>query len=81
MKLALVDVDEDGLRQTFDEVSSIVGASNIMAIPADVANLDDVVKLKEKVFEAWDEVLPHTCLLWKRLCAHMLALTGRGSDE
>lgn len=61
MKLALVDVDEDGLQQTFNEVSSIVGASNIMAIPADVANLDDVVKLKEKVFEAWDEVLPHTC--------------------
>jgi NAD(P)-dependent dehydrogenase (short-subunit alcohol dehydrogenase family) len=56
MKLALADVDEDGLRQTAAEVSSVVGASNVLAIPVDVANLDELVKFKEKVFEAWDEV-------------------------
>ena len=56
MKLALADVDEEGLRQTVEEVSQIVGAPNILAMPIDVANLDEVVKLKEKVFEAWDEV-------------------------
>ncbi|KAF9651655.1 NAD(P)-binding protein [Thelephora ganbajun] len=56
MKLALVDVDEEGLQQTTKEVSSTVGASNVLAISIDVANLDEVVKLKEKVFEAWDEV-------------------------
>jgi NADP-dependent 3-hydroxy acid dehydrogenase YdfG len=56
MKLALADVDQEGLRQTVEEVSPIVGASNILAMPIDVANLDEVVKLKEKVFEAWDEV-------------------------
>lgn len=58
MKLALADVDEDGLRQTTEEVSSIVGASNVLAMPIDVANLGEVIKLKEKVFEAWDEVRP-----------------------
>ena len=63
MKLALADVDEEGLRQTVEEVSSIVGASNILAMPIDVANLDEVVKLKEKVFEAWDEVRFRICLL------------------
>jgi len=56
MKLALVDVDEEGLQQTTEEVSSIVGASNVLAFSIDVASLDEVVKLKEKVFEAWDEV-------------------------
>lgn len=63
MKLALVDVDEEGLQQTVKEVSPIIGMSNIMAIPVDVANLDEVVKLKEKIFEAWDEVQPNICLL------------------
>ena len=63
MKLALADVDEDGLRQTAKEVSSIVGASNVLAMPVDVANLGEVVKLKEKVFEAWDEVRHLICLL------------------
>jgi len=56
MKLALADVDEEGLRQTAQEVTSVIGASNVLVIPTDVANLDEVVKLKEKVFEAWDEV-------------------------
>jgi len=56
MKLALADVDEEGLKQTFEEVSSIVGASNILTGLVDVANLDEVLKFKEKVFEAWDEV-------------------------
>ena len=63
MKLALADVDQEGLRQTVEEVSPIVGAPNILAMPIDVANLDEVVKLKEKVFEAWDEVRPRRCLL------------------
>ena len=63
MKLVLADVDEEALQQTTEEVSPIVGASNVMAIPIDVANLNEVVKLKEKVFEAWDEVQPHICFL------------------
>lgn len=81
MKLALADVDEDGLQQTVKEVSPIVGASNVLALSIDVANLDEVIKLKEKVFEAWDEVQFHTCLLWKCLRADILALTGLGLDE
>jgi hypothetical protein len=56
MKLALADVDGEGLQETVREVSSIVGASNVLATPIDVANLDEVVKFKERVFEAWDEV-------------------------
>lgn len=56
MKLALADVDEDGLRQTVAEVSSILGENNVLAFPIDVTNLDEVVKFKEKVVEAWDEV-------------------------
>jgi hypothetical protein len=56
MKLALADVDEEGLEQTFKEVSSVVGASNILTGLVDVGNLDEVLKFKEKVFEAWDEV-------------------------
>jgi len=72
MKLALADVDKDGLQQTANEVSSIVGASNVLAIPVDVANLDEVVKLKEKVFEAWDEVQSHIYLLSKCQCTDMI---------
>lgn len=63
MKLALADVDEEGLRQTENDVSSIIGASNVLADLVDVADLKEVVRFKEKVFEAWDEVCPQICLL------------------
>lgn len=67
MKLALADVDEEGLKQTAEEVSSIIGASNVITDLIDVADLNEVVRLKEKVFEAWDEV--HICFLQKSLSA------------
>ena len=63
MKLALADVDEEGLRQTENDVSLIIGASNVLADLVDVADLKEVVRFKEKVFEAWDEVWPQMCLL------------------
>jgi predicted transcriptional regulator len=81
MKLALVDVDEEGLQQTTKEVSSVVGASNVLATLIDVADLNEVIKLKEKVFEAWDEVQPHIFFriqIFIRWSA--CPLTGRGSD-
>lgn len=81
MKLALADVDVDGLRQTATEVSSVVGASNVLALPVDVANLDEVVKFKEKVFETWDEVKLCFNLLWKRSCTDVSTITGCGLDE
>lgn len=56
MKLALADVDQEGLQQTANEVSKIIGASNVLTFPINVADLNEVVKFKEKVFEAWDEV-------------------------
>lgn len=73
MKLVLADVDEEGLQQTNNEVSSIVGASNVLATPIDVANLDEVAKLKEKVFDTWDEVRPRICVLQRCLSADMPA--------
>ena len=74
MKLALADVDEDGLKQTAEEVSLIVGASNVLANPVDVAVLDEVVRFKEKVFEAWDEVRPQISLSLKCLFTDILWL-------
>lgn len=79
MKLALADVDEEGLKQTAEEVSSIVGASNVLALAIDVANLDEVTKFKEKVFETWDEVFLYFFSRSSKRCAQ--EFTGRSVDE
>ena len=38
------------------ELAHIVGEANIMIVPTDVSKLEDVVRLRDKVYEAWGEV-------------------------
>ncbi|EPQ54803.1 NAD P-binding protein [Gloeophyllum trabeum ATCC 11539] len=56
MRVALADVDELKLAETGKEVLAIAGEGNVLVIPTDVSKLDDVVRLKEKVYETWGEV-------------------------
>jgi NAD(P)-dependent dehydrogenase (short-subunit alcohol dehydrogenase family) len=56
LKLAIVDVDEEGLKNTSKDVIDIVGEANLLVVPTDVSQLDEVVRLKDKVYEAWGEV-------------------------
>ncbi|KIY71529.1 NAD(P)-binding protein [Cylindrobasidium torrendii FP15055 ss-10] len=55
-KLALADIDEERLNSVGKEVSAIVGNSNVIIVPTDVSKLDEVVRLRDKVYETWDEV-------------------------
>lgn len=52
----MADVTEDVLAFAAKEVISIVGEANVLVIPTDVSNIDDVVRLRDKVYEAWGEV-------------------------
>ena len=51
-----MDVDEEGLKQTAQTVIKLVGEANVLVAPTDVSKLDEVVRLKDKVYEAWGEV-------------------------
>jgi len=52
----MADVAEDVLASAAREVITIAGEANVLAIPTDVSNIDDVVRLRDKVYEAWGEV-------------------------
>lgn len=56
LKLAIADVDETGLRATAAEVEKIVGEVNVLSVPTDVSKLEQVERLRDKVYEAWGEV-------------------------
>jgi len=56
LKIALADVDEPKLKETSKEISAIVGDANVLIVPTDVSKLDEVVRLRDKVYEAWGEV-------------------------
>ncbi|KIY47793.1 NAD(P)-binding protein [Fistulina hepatica ATCC 64428] len=56
LKIALADVDQQNLTVAGKEVATIAGDANILVVPTDVADLDAVVRLRDKVYEAWGEV-------------------------
>jgi hypothetical protein len=56
LKIVLADIEEAKLQKTSKDISAIVGGANVLAVPTDVSKLDDVVRLRDKVYEAWGEV-------------------------
>ncbi|PCH40436.1 NAD(P)-binding protein [Wolfiporia cocos MD-104 SS10] len=56
LKIALADANEEDLRAAGAEVAQIVGDANVLVVPTDVSKLDDVVRLRDTVYEAWGEV-------------------------
>jgi len=56
LRIAIADVSEDRLKAVGDELIKIVGESNVLVVPTDVSVLEQVMALKEKVYEAWGEV-------------------------
>jgi len=56
MKLAIADTNESALNDVKKELSKTIGEQNLIAVVCDVSNIEDVRKLRERVFEAWGEV-------------------------
>ena len=67
LKIAIADCDEKKLVQVGDELTTLIGQSNVLVIPTDVSKLDQVVKLRDKVYETWGEV----CALFFRSLANL----------
>jgi hypothetical protein len=60
MKVVLADISADKLqalgRELVRESQGKIGESNVLVVPTDVSKLDQVVKLRDRVYEAWGEV-------------------------
>ena len=56
LKVAIADTNEEELNKVGKELAELTGESNVLIIPTDVSQLDQVVALKEKVYEDWGEV-------------------------
>ncbi|KZT69597.1 NAD(P)-binding protein [Daedalea quercina L-15889] len=56
MKVAIADVNDGPLVKLGAELTKAVGEANVLMVPTDVSKLEDVVRLRDKVYEAWGEV-------------------------
>ncbi|PPQ92913.1 hypothetical protein CVT25_009178, partial [Psilocybe cyanescens] len=55
LKVAIADVTEDKLAEVVKTLA-IIGDANVLVVPTDVSKLDQVVRLRDRVYEAWGEV-------------------------
>jgi NAD(P)-dependent dehydrogenase (short-subunit alcohol dehydrogenase family) len=54
--VAIADVNVNALDMFAKELGAAHGEANVLAVPTDVSKLEDVVRLRERVYEAWGEV-------------------------
>jgi len=56
LKVAIADINAGALETLAKELVAAHGETNVLAVPTDVSKLEDVVRLRERVYEAWGEV-------------------------
>ena len=56
LKVAIADIDAKALEVLAAELGKAHGETNVLAVPTDVSRLEEVVRLRERVYEAWGEV-------------------------
>jgi hypothetical protein len=56
LKVAIADVNETRLSNLGHELSAMIGRDNVLVLPTDVAELAQVIKLRDKVYDTWGEV-------------------------
>lgn len=66
LKIAVADLDEEKLNAVGQELAETIGSQNVLVVPTDVSKLDQVVRLKEKVYDTWGEVWSFSILVLGR---------------
>jgi len=56
LKIAIADANEESLNALGRELVETIGAQNVLIVPTDVSKLDQVTRLKDKVYDTWGEV-------------------------
>jgi len=56
LKIAIADIDAEALKEVGKTLAREVGEANVLVVPTDVSQLEEVVRLRDRVYEAWGEV-------------------------
>lgn len=54
--MAIADINANALEIFSKELCGAHGEGNVLAVPTDVSKLEEVVRLRDRVYEAWGEV-------------------------
>ncbi|KAJ3489270.1 hypothetical protein NLJ89_g11548 [Agrocybe chaxingu] len=56
LKVAIADVNEEKLQEVGKALAATIGEANVLVVPTNVSKLEDVVRLRDRVYEQWGEV-------------------------
>ncbi|KAG8899308.1 hypothetical protein FRC01_010591 [Tulasnella sp. 417] len=56
LRIVMADVNEDDLKASAEEIAKIGGQNNVLVIPTDVSQIDQVERLRDQVYEHYGEV-------------------------
>ena len=56
LRVVLADIDAEKTHILGREIAARVGEKNVLVVPTDVSNLEQVQRLKDKAYEAFGEV-------------------------
>ncbi|KAG6849688.1 hypothetical protein H0H93_006306 [Arthromyces matolae] len=56
LKVAIADVAEDKLNKVAELLIQQIGTANVLVVPTDVSQIEQVIRLKDRVYETWGEV-------------------------
>jgi hypothetical protein len=77
LKITLADIDESKLKMASKEIVEIVGDSNVLVVPTDVSKIEEVVKLRDRVYETWGEVRLRSQRAYDTLCIPYIPIYNR----
>ena len=56
LKVAIADINQQALMVLAEELCAAHGEANVLTVRTDVSKVEDVVRLRERVYETWGEV-------------------------
>ncbi|KAH6911590.1 hypothetical protein BKA70DRAFT_1268178 [Coprinopsis sp. MPI-PUGE-AT-0042] len=56
LKVAIADINEADLKAVGKSLAAEVGETNVLIVPTDVSKKEEVIALRDKVYDAWGEV-------------------------
>jgi hypothetical protein len=58
MHVVIVDINEESLDKAVESIKGVSGVGEVWGLKVDVSKIDEVVAMREKVFEEFGEVSP-----------------------
>ncbi len=81
LRVVLADVDAENVHILGRDIAAQVGEKNVLVVPTDVSNLEQVQRLKDKAYESFGEVRTPVPIMCFFLCCFVSRAISAKSED